>query len=87
MLERHYNGNKLIKSFEFNFSFCVPGSTNSSEFIYELPTFTPEEKEEITSNPYQVKSDTFFFHKGKLIVHNKVAYNYTDEPTEQDFKI
>lgn len=26
--------------------------------------------------PYETKSDTFFFVDGKLIIHNRAAYNY-----------
>lgn len=28
MIERHYFKNKLIKSYEFTFPFCMPNSTN-----------------------------------------------------------
>ena len=37
MIERHYFGNELIKSFDFNFGFCIPGSTNTWEAVYALP--------------------------------------------------
>ena len=37
MIERHYFRGKLIKSFDFNFPFCIPNSTNEWEFIYEMP--------------------------------------------------
>ena len=37
MIERHYFKNSLMKSFDFNFPFCIPNSTNSSEHIYDLP--------------------------------------------------
>lgn len=31
MIERHYFRDKLIQSFDFKFSFCIPGSTNTWE--------------------------------------------------------
>jgi hypothetical protein len=37
MIERHYFKDKLIKSFDFNFPFCIPNSTNSWECIYTMP--------------------------------------------------
>jgi hypothetical protein len=35
MIERHYFRDILIKSFDFNFGFCIPNSTNTWEAIYE----------------------------------------------------
>ena len=43
MIERHYFRNRLLKEFEFTFPFCIPGSTNSVEQIYEVPTLSDEE--------------------------------------------
>ena len=37
MIERHYFRNRLIKSFDFTFPFCVPGSVNTWFSEYELP--------------------------------------------------
>ena len=37
MVERHYFREKCIKSYEFKFGFCIPGSTNTLEVIYDLP--------------------------------------------------
>lgn len=37
MIERHYFRGKLIRSFDFPFGFCIPGSTNSWEAVYETP--------------------------------------------------
>ena len=34
MIERHYFKDELIRSYDFNFGFCIPGSTNSWEAIY-----------------------------------------------------
>ena len=37
MIERHYFKNKLIRSYDFEFGFCIPNSTNSWEAIYPIP--------------------------------------------------
>lgn len=37
IIERHYFKGKLIKSFEFDVPFCIPGTKNSLEAMYELP--------------------------------------------------
>lgn len=42
--ERHYFRNKLIRSYDFNFHFCIPNSTNTWEAIYEMPELTEEER-------------------------------------------
>jgi len=40
MIERHYHAgtHALLKSYDFNFSFCIPNSTNEWEAIYDLPS-------------------------------------------------
>jgi|EP00670_Eutreptiella_braarudii_P007025 hypothetical protein len=77
MIERHYFRDKLIKSFDFNFGFCIPNSTNSWEAIYDLPELTDAQEEEIRNNPYESKSDSFYFVDGQLVMHNKAEYAYT----------
>jgi len=37
MIERHYFKDTLLKSFDFEFGFCMPNSSNTCEHIYELP--------------------------------------------------
>ena len=76
MVERHYFRGKVIRSYDFKFGCVIPGSTNSWEFIYDLPELSDEERLEITSAPWEVKSDSFFFADGKLIIHNRADYNY-----------
>ena len=76
MVERHYFRGKVIRSYDFKFGFVIPGSTNSWEFIYDLPELTDQELIEISSAPWEVKSDSFFFADGKLIIHNRAEYNY-----------
>ncbi len=43
MVERHYFDNKVLKSFDFNFGFCVPNSRNTVEHIYEMPALDQTE--------------------------------------------
>ena len=76
MVERHYFRGKVIRSYNFKFGFVIPGSTNSWEFIYDLPELTEQEMNEIIEAPWEVKSDSFFFADGKLIIHNRAIYNY-----------
>lgn len=37
MIERHYFRNTLVKSFDFKFGFCIPGSTNTWDAVYSVP--------------------------------------------------
>ena len=76
MVERHYFRGKVIRSYDFKFGFVIPNSTNSWEFIYDLPQLTPEEEQEIIEAPWEVKSDSFFFADDKLMIHNRAIYNY-----------
>jgi hypothetical protein len=76
MVERHYFKGRVLRSYEFKFGFVIPNSQNSWEFIYDLPTLSPEEAEEIINAPWEVKSDSFFFAENKLIIHNRAEYNY-----------
>jgi hypothetical protein len=50
MIERHYFKEKLIKSFDFNFKFCIPNSTNSWECIYEMPELAEKDSKLLVSN-------------------------------------
>ena len=61
MVERHYFRGKVIRSYYFKFGFVIPGSSNSWEFIYDLPILSEEEEQEIIEAPWEVKSDSFFF--------------------------
>ena len=76
MVERHYFRGKVIRSYDFKFGFVIPNSNNSWEFIYDLPELSEEEMKEIVDAPWEVKSDSFFFADGKLIIHNRAIYNY-----------
>ena len=76
MVERHYFRGKCIRAYDFKFGFVIPNSTNSWEFIYDLPELSEDEENAIIESPWEVKSDSFFFAEGKLIIHNRAIYNY-----------
>lgn len=76
IIERHYFKQKLLESFEFSFPFCVPGSTNSWEKIYNLPELDEETKRQMIAEPWRTTSDTFYFVGDELIMHNKALYSY-----------
>lgn len=42
MIERHYFRDQLLKSFDFEFGFCIPSSKNTCEHIYEFPPLSEE---------------------------------------------
>ena len=77
MIEKHFFRGKVIREFDFKFGFIIPNSTNSWELIYDFPDLTEEEKEEIRQAPWEVKSDSYFFANGKLMIHNRAEYNYS----------
>ncbi|AIN99579.1 hypothetical protein LPMP_272000 [Leishmania panamensis] len=79
MIERHYFRNVLIKSFDFEFGFCIPHSTNTWEAIYDMPSLSPEWEEAIIANPFEAASDSFYFVGNQLIMHNKAYYAYDGE--------
>lgn len=76
MIERHYFKDRLIKSFDFNFGFCIPSSVNTWEAIYEMPQLTPEEEADFVASPFQCKSDSFYFVNDEMVMHNKAEYSY-----------
>jgi len=77
MIERHYFKDELLKSFDFDFGFCVPNSRNSCEQIYSMPDLSKKEKQKMIDSPYRTKSDSFYFVKNRLVMHNKADYAYT----------
>ncbi|CAH1802162.1 unnamed protein product [Owenia fusiformis] len=76
MIERHYYRERLLKSFDFEFGFCIPNSKNTCEHIYEFPKLNPDEIQEMIDNAYETRSDSFYFVDDKLIMHNKADYAY-----------
>ena len=78
MIERHFFRNKLLKSFDFDFGFCIPDSKNTVEHIYDFPKLEPETVRQMVAHPFETKSDSFYFVDGKLIMHNKADYSYNN---------
>lgn len=42
MIERHYFRDRLLKTFDFEFGFCIPHSKNTCEHIYKFPNLDPD---------------------------------------------
>ncbi|XP_060942146.1 protein unc-119 homolog A-like isoform X4 [Limanda limanda] len=76
MIERHYFREKLLKSFDFEFGFCMPSSKNTCEHIYEFPPLSEDVMREMILHPYETQSDSFYFVDNKLVMHNKADYSY-----------
>jgi hypothetical protein len=84
MIERHYFKDRLLKSYEFKFGFCIPNTINSWEAIYDMPVLTEDEKKEIIDSPWLTKSDTFFFVNNDLVIHTKAEYDYSPFEDDED---
>jgi GMP-PDE, delta subunit len=41
---------------------------------------------EMIDNPYETKSDSFYFVDGKLIMHNKASYKVTNKEEKLKFQ-
>jgi len=80
MVERFYFRNHLIRSYDFEFGFCIPNSNNSWEAIYDMPEMEPELIEDMIAFPWETQSDSFYFVGDELIMHNKAQYAYTPPP-------
>lgn len=78
MIERHYFGEKLLKSFDFDFGFAMPNSQNTFEHIYEVPMLSDAEIRDMIAHPYLTRSDSFYFVDNKLVMHNKADYSFSD---------
>ena len=76
LIEKHYFKDELLKAYEFEFGFWIPNSTNTWENIYELPELDDETKLDIITNPYETKSDSFFFIEDQLVIHQRCVYSY-----------
>mmetsp|Transcript_17291 Transcript_17291/g.43863 ORF Transcript_17291/g.43863 Transcript_17291/m.43863 type:complete len:242 (+) Transcript_17291:205-930(+) len=82
MIERHYVGDKLVKSYDFTFGFVIPCSTNTWEAVYAVPLLDEDIIDEMVNNPFKTTSDSFYFVNNELVMHNKASYNYSAEPAE-----
>lgn len=78
MIERHYFRGRLLRSYDFEFPFCIPQAENEWEAVYDLPRLSAEERAEMVANPWECRSDSFYFVDGELVMHNKARYRYLD---------
>ncbi|KRT78965.1 hypothetical protein AMK59_8030 [Oryctes borbonicus] len=76
MIEKHFFRDKLLKTFDFEFGFCIPYSRNTCEHIYEFPTLPLDLVNEMIACPFETRSDSFYFVDDCLIMHNKADYAY-----------
>ncbi|KAK0416371.1 hypothetical protein QR680_012445 [Steinernema hermaphroditum] len=76
MIERHFFKDRLLKSFDFEFGFCIPNSTNTCEHIYYFPQLSEQLVNQMIDGPFETRSDSFYFVDDKLIMHNKADYAY-----------
>lgn len=42
MIERHFFRDHLLKTFDFEFGYCIPHSKNTCEHVYEFPRLPDE---------------------------------------------
>ena len=70
MIERHYFQEHLLKSFDFDFGFCIPNSRNTCEHIYEFPQLSDGMSESLPSPPFPIASSIFFACQGLEHKHN-----------------
>jgi len=66
----------MIKSYDFEFGFCIPSSTNSWEAIYDVPERPAETIQDMIDSPNEHTSDTFYFVDNKMVMHNKAYFAY-----------
>lgn len=86
MIERHYFRDSLVKSFDFAFGFCIPGSVNTWDAVYSLPALSEDLINDMIDHPYETQSDSFYFVDNELIMHNKASYKYFREDKAQSKK-
>lgn len=75
-MRRHYFRDRLVRSYDFDFGFCIPNSTNTWEAIYDVPALEPSMREDMLRCPYETTSDSFYFVNDELVMHNKASYSY-----------
>jgi protein unc-119 len=86
MIERHYFRDQLVKSFDFKFGFCIPSSVNTWEAVYDMPPLSDDLINDMINNPFETKSDSFYFVDNQCIMHNKASYSYVREDTSSQSK-
>jgi hypothetical protein len=65
---------QLVKSFDFEFGFCIPGSVNCWDAIYSMPPLDDDLVADMVNHPYETQSDSFYFVDNTLVMHNKASY-------------
>ena len=71
---------KLAANYSFKFPLFMPNSSNSIEFIYNVPKLSDEIVKRMNNgDPISAKSDTFVFVEGKMVVHRRAKYIYYAE--------
>lgn len=83
MIERHFFRDRLLKTFDFEFGFCIPNSKNTCEHIYEFPTLPADLVSEMIANPFETRSDSFYFVDNQLVMHNKADYAFNGGHVER----
>ena len=76
MIERHFFRGQHLKTFHFDFGFCIPNSINSCEHIYDFPKLDKKQQDLMIAHPFETRSDSFYFVDDKLIMHNKADYAF-----------
>ena len=80
LVERHYIDGKLAANYHFKFPLFMPNSTNSIEFIYNVPKLSDEIVKRMNNgDPISARSDTFVLVEGKIVVHRRAKYLYYAE--------
>jgi len=76
MIERHYFRDVLLRTFDSTMPFVIPNTTNTWEFMYDLPELNDDWKAALIAHPWESRSDSFFFVNDQLVMHQKAEYNY-----------
>uniref|UniRef100_A0A3P8S9W0 Unc-119 lipid binding chaperone c n=1 Tax=Amphiprion percula TaxID=161767 RepID=A0A3P8S9W0_AMPPE len=83
LIERHFYRNLLLKTFDFEIGFCIPHSRNTCEHIYCLPDLDSNIGTMIR-NPFETRSDSFYFVNNKLMMHHKAEYSFTGTDSSRE---
>ena len=86
IISTSFASSSLDSSFDFDFAFCMPSSTNTWEVVYDLPPMSESLINDMIENPFEAKSDSFYFVGDKMIMHNKASYKYIREDAAQSKK-
>lgn len=61
---------------ELDIAFTQSSDCSFLIFSYEIPSLPPDLVAEMIANPFETKSDSFYFVNGSLVLHNKADYSY-----------